>query len=74
MTRWIVVAALSVGFASLLPGQISEKKHILFLGANQFYAHDSFSHGMYTLAKIGEESGLFDVRFRTDTELIIRSR
>ena len=72
MTRWNLVAALSVGFASLLPGQVSEKKHILFLGASQFFAHDSVSHGMYTLAKIGEESGLFDVRFRTDTELITK--
>jgi len=63
-------------FAIALPAQAQApsdaKKHILFLGTSDYYAHDAVSHGMYTIAKIGEESGLFDVRFHTDTELLTK--
>ncbi|MCP5118695.1 MAG: ThuA domain-containing protein [bacterium] len=51
-----------------------EKKHILFIGASQFFAHDSVSAAMYMMEKIGRESGLFDVRFHTDTELITKKK
>jgi hypothetical protein len=52
----------------------SEKKHVLFIGQGVGYAHDSVSHAMYTIAKIGQESGLFDVMFRTDVELITKKK
>lgn len=50
------------------------KKHLLVLGASDFFAHDSVSHAMFTMAKIGERTGLFDVRFRTDFELISKEK
>ena len=49
-----------------------EKKKILFLGAAEGFAHDAVSDAMYTMEKIGRESGLFDVRFHTDLELITK--
>jgi type 1 glutamine amidotransferase len=49
---------------------IQNKKQILFLGGSQYYAHDAVSRAMYTMAKLGNESGLFDVRFRTDFRLV----
>ena len=49
------------------------RKHILFLGGNQYYAHDAVSKAMYTMAKLGEESGLFDVMFRTDFKLVTKA-
>lgn len=52
----------------------SEKKHLLFVGQGVGYVHDSVSHGMYTIAKIGQESGLFDVTFRTDVELLTKKK
>jgi uncharacterized protein len=61
-------------FASAALAQQPEKKHILFLGGSEGFAHDSVSHAMYTLAKIGEESGVFDVRFHTDTELVTKEK
>lgn len=51
-----------------------EKKHLLMLGASDFFAHDSVSHAMFTMAKIGERTGLFDVRFRTDMELMTKQK
>lgn len=50
------------------------KKHLLVLGASDFFAHDSVSHAMFTMAKIGERTGLFDVRFRTDFELLSKEK
>ncbi len=64
----LLVAALP----ALLAGQSSEKKHILVLGGSTVYAHDAVSHAMYTMAKIGQESGLFDTRFRTETTLLTK--
>ena len=52
----------------------SEKKHLLFIGQGVGYAHDSVSHAMYTMAKIGQESGRFDVMFRTDVELLTKKK
>lgn len=51
-----------------------EKKHLLVLGGSDFFAHDSVSHAMFTMAKIGERTGLFDVRFRTDMELMTKQK
>ena len=48
------------------------KKRILFLGGSDAFAHDSVSDAMYTMAKIGRESGLFEVRFHTDLELVTK--
>lgn len=48
------------------------RKHILFLGGSEYYAHDSVSKAMYTLAKLGEKSGQFDVWFRTDLRLVTK--
>ena len=55
-------------------GEEPEKKHILMIGASQGWAHDSVSHAMYTMEKIGQESGLFDVRFHTDVELLTKKK
>lgn len=51
-----------------------EKKHLLVLGGSDFFAHDAVSHAMFTMAKIGERTGLFDVRFRTDMELMTKQK
>ncbi len=50
------------------------KKHILFIGAAEGFAHDSVSDAMFTMEKIGRDSGLFDVRFHTDLELITKKK
>ena len=60
--------------ASAVAQDADEKKHLLVLGASDFFAHDSVSHAMFTMAKIGERTGLFDVRFRTDMELMTKQK
>ena len=67
------LAALVLAFAGLLSAQ-DGKRHILALGGSEGFAHDSVSHAMFTLAKIGERTGLFDVRFHTDTTLLTKKK
>lgn len=77
MTRWTVCAALAAALLTTPPPartQDDGKKHLLMLGGSSFFAHDSVSHAMFTMAKIGERSGLFDVRFRTDMELVSKRK
>jgi type 1 glutamine amidotransferase len=50
----------------------AHKKHILFLGGSKYYAHDAVSNAMYAMGKLGEQSGLFDVMFRTDFRLVTK--
>ena len=73
MFRWIfILTLLPLSTPNLRGAEDEGKKHILFLGASRDWAHDSVSHAMYTMEKIGQESGLFDVRFHTDLELLTK--
>jgi type 1 glutamine amidotransferase len=76
MTRFVkilgVLTVLAMIVSLSLPAQAPPKKHILFLGGSAYYAHDAVSRAMYTIQKLGDESGLFDVRFHTDVELLTK--
>ena len=77
LSRLAPIAALALtSLASLAPAQTQadEKKHLLVLGGSSFFAHDAVSHAMFTMAEIGKRSGLFDVRFRTDMELVSKQK
>jgi uncharacterized protein len=71
-TPLALTGALLLATAPALAQEPPQKKHILFIGQAADFAHDSVSHAMYTVARIGEESGLFDVRFHTDIELLTK--
>ncbi|HYM11474.1 MAG TPA: ThuA domain-containing protein [Bryobacterales bacterium] len=66
-----------LAFACLAQGPRAQKKsdslkHLLVIGDSEGWTHDSISHAMVTLGKIGAESGLFDVTLRTDVRLITK--
>lgn len=78
---WLSALVVTGISASLLAQTVSDnrkpsaqQKHILFLGGSKYYAHDAVSKGMYTMAKLGEQSGLFDVMFRTDFRLVTKQQ
>lgn len=73
LPRLLVAACL---LAAPSNGDATEqgKKHLLMLGLSNSFAHDAVSHAMFTMAKIGERTGLFDVRFRTDFELVSKQK
>ncbi len=53
-------------------GAQGPKKRLLFIGQSAGFTHDSISHGMATIARLGRESGLFDVTLRTDVTLLTK--
>ena len=60
------------------PGQPSDpimlKKHVLVLAFTKGFHHESTSDGAATIWQLGQESGLFDVEIRTDTEWLVEGK
>lgn len=84
LTRTTILAALVLAafftpfaFRSLgqpAPTQAPKKKKLLAVGAVKGFQHDATSHGMGVLWKLGQESGLWDTYFKTDTQLITKKK
>ena len=70
--RSAAVLLLSFGIAA--SPQAPRHRRLLAIGAVQGYQHDSVSHGLATLERIGHESGQFDTYIRTDTQLITKKK
>ncbi len=72
----LVAAALAAVALAPASGQqgAPKKKRLLAIGASKGFQHDSVSHGMATLWKIGQESGLWDTYIKTDTQLLTKQR
>lgn len=51
-----------------------KRKKILAIGAVEGFQHDAVSHGLATIWKIGQDTGLFDTYIRTDTQLITKKK
>ena len=51
-----------------------KKKRLLAVGEVKGWQHDATSHGLATIWKIGQESGLYDTYIRTDTQLITKKK
>jgi len=51
-----------------------KKKHLLIIGEEKGYRHESVSHAMATLERLGRESGLWDTTIRTDTEVLTKKK
>jgi type 1 glutamine amidotransferase len=73
MQRLIVSTVLSVSLALTVSAQ-PKKKKLLAIGAVAGFQHDSTSHALATIEKIGYESGVFDTYIRTDTQLITKQK
>jgi type 1 glutamine amidotransferase len=59
--------------AASLEGQPVRKK-ILAIGEVQGFQHDSVSHGLATLERLGRETELWDTYIRTDCQLITKKK
>ena len=51
-----------------------QKKHLLVLGEEKGYRHESVSHAMATIERLGEQTRLWDTTLRTDTEAITKRK
>ncbi|MCC6540332.1 MAG: ThuA domain-containing protein [Bryobacterales bacterium] len=75
LTRLLLPLLLAMGLAAQSPApQTPRKKRLLCIGAVKGFQHDATSHGLATLWKIGQESGLWDTYIRTDTQLLTKKK
>src|SRR6266568_29649 len=71
--RTLVIIAVLGAFS---PGRSAtpEKKHILVIGEEKGYRHESVSHAMATVERLGTETGLWDSTIRTDAEALTKKK
>jgi type 1 glutamine amidotransferase len=67
---------LMVGLAAwvaVLPAETRPRKHVLaWADVRNGYQHDSISHALATIERLGRESGDYDTILRTDSQLITK--
>jgi hypothetical protein len=52
----------------------AQKKHLLVIGEEKGYRHESVSHAMATIERLGKQTGLWDTTLRTDTEALTKAK
>jgi type 1 glutamine amidotransferase len=67
----LCVAACSLCFAQT---EQPNKKHVLVIGEEKGYRHESVTHAMATIDHLGRETGLWDTTIRTDTEALTKKK
>lgn len=78
--RTVLHAVAVVCLAALLPASLpsqqqgARKKKVLAIGQVKGFQHDATTHGLATIWKLGQESGLWDTYIRTDTQLITKQK
>jgi hypothetical protein len=72
MTRAILCLILIAALPAA--AQQKPKKKLLCIGAVKGFQHDATSHGLATIWKLGQESGLYDTYIRTDTQLLTKKK
>jgi type 1 glutamine amidotransferase len=76
MKNWILLASLlmTLGICGSAQAQTPARKKLLFIGEVKGFEHDSVSHAMATIEKLGQQSGLWDTYLRTDSELLTKRK
>lgn len=75
--RFFAFLAVLAAAALLAPApaqQAPRKKKLLAIGAVKGFQHDATSHGLATMWKLGQETGLWDTYIRTDMQLVTKQR
>lgn len=79
-TRFLSLAVVLGGMLFPVPSGLRaqapapKRKKLLCIGEVKGFQHDSTSHGMAMLWKLGQDSGLWDTYIRTDTQLITKEK
>jgi len=71
--RTLVIIAVLSAF-STARAATPQKKHILVIGEEKGYRHESVSHAMATIERLGTETGLWDSTIRTDAEALTKKK
>jgi uncharacterized protein len=68
------VLILIFSAAASTQSQQPKRRKLLAIGMSAGFQHDSVSHGLATIWKIGQQSGLWDTYIRTDTQLLTKKK
>jgi type 1 glutamine amidotransferase len=60
--------------SSLMAQDAPPRKKLLIIGEEKGYRHESVSHAMATIERLGKETGLWDTTIRTDTEALTKKK
>src|SRR5207245_11392002 len=71
--RALIILAVLSALSTAQSGP-SPKTHLLVIGEEKGYRHDSVSHVMATIERLGRETGLWDTTLRTDTEVLTKKK
>jgi type 1 glutamine amidotransferase len=72
---FIAIAVASLAAAQSRPDPFAGKKKLLAIGdVRTGYQHDSISHALATIERLGYESGAFVTLIRTDSQLLTKSK
>jgi type 1 glutamine amidotransferase len=70
-----VAAVLLFSMASAAgPRAAAPRKQLLAIGEEKGYRHESVTHALATIERLGRESGLWDTFIRTDTEPLTKKK
>jgi uncharacterized protein len=70
---WLGAAVLMCNLA-VAQAPSTPKKHLLVLGEEKGYRHESVSHAMAVIEQLGQQTGLWDTTIRTDTEALTKRK
>jgi type 1 glutamine amidotransferase len=69
------IVVLAWALTGLCAAQTSAPvKHLLVIGEEHGYRHQSVSHAMATLERLGHETGIWDTTIRTDAEALTKKK
>jgi uncharacterized protein len=76
MKNWLLLGSLFMllGLCGSIDAQTPARKKLLFIGEVKGFQHDSVSHAMATIERLGQQSGLWDTYLRTDTQLVTKRK
>jgi type 1 glutamine amidotransferase len=68
---FVLLFAVAVCGAQTAP---AARKKLLVIGEEKGYRHESISHAMATIERLGRDTGLWDTWIRTDTEVLTKQK
>src|SRR5260370_41076142 len=73
-TIFITTLALSLAVPAVSQNPQVKRKRLLAIGEVKGFQHDSVSHALATIERLGRESGLYETYIRTDTQLLTKQK
>jgi type 1 glutamine amidotransferase len=70
----LLLLSLAACAARTARSEHSMKKHLLIIGEEKGYRHESVTHAMATIERLGRESGFWETTIRTDTEPLTKKK